>query len=118
MLVEMVLDFLKNNSLNDNIGLESIAKKAYMSPKYFSKLFKQETGQNLTSFIQEIRFEKACELINTTSLSIVEVMHQVGYKDSKFFYQIFKRKTGMTPADYKKNKATNLKSILSDTDIN
>ncbi len=100
-LVDMVLSYMKDHSLNENLRLEDIAKKAYVSPKYFSTLFKQKTGKNLTEFIQDQKIEKACELLKTTDLPVLEIMNKVGYKDSKFFYCIFKRKTGLTPGAYK-----------------
>jgi len=102
-IVDIVLQELKNNALNENsISLEEIARKAYMSPKYFSRLFKQETGQTLTNCIHNIRINRACELLDTTDMSITEIMNCIGYKDTKFFYKLFLRHTSHTPGDYKK----------------
>lgn len=101
VLVDMVLSFLKTNSFNENISLETIAKQAYVSPKYFSRLFKKKTGLNLTQFVHNLRVDKACELLKNTDLPINTIMNRVGYKDSKFFYQIFKRTMNVTPGDYR-----------------
>ena len=101
-LVDMVLSFLKTNSFNEEISLETIAKEAYVSPKYFSRLFKKKTGLNLTQFVNKLRVDKACELLKTTDLPISDIMNRVGYKDSKFFYQMFKRTMNVTPGDYRR----------------
>lgn len=102
-IVDIVLKEIKENALDENTSLEDIAKKAYISPKYFSKLFKQETGQTLMNFIHKIKINRACELLETTNMNISEIINQVGYKDSKFFYKLFLRHTGLTPGDYKSN---------------
>ena len=99
---QLVLNYLESNSYDSNIKLEEIAKKAFISPNYFQKQFKKYTGKSLTQFLHEIRIEKACELIRNSDLPIVEVMTQVGYSDTKFFYDIFRRYTGMTPGRYKR----------------
>ena len=77
-----------------------------MTPKYFSELFKKKTGVSLSSYICELRIHRAAELLVSTDANIEEIMHYVGYNDSKFFYKSFKNMFGMTPAQYrKKNEA-------------
>lgn len=103
-LVNLVLEYMNNNTSNEDIKLETIAKKAYMSPKYFSKLFKQKTGISLTQFIHNIKIDKACELLTDTDLPVIIIMNHVGLKDGKFFYRVFKQKMGVTPGEYRNHK--------------
>lgn len=100
-IVQLVLDFFNASSSFENVKLKDIAEKAFMSPKYFSNLFKKKTGKSLTSFLHEIKIDKACSLLVKTDMSIVEIMDYIGYKDTKFFYSIFKKQTGMTPGQYR-----------------
>ncbi len=101
-LAGLVQGFFSHSSSYARISLESIAQKAYISPKYFSYLFKKKVGVRLSDFIRDIRLERAAEMLEHTHANISEIMAYVGYQDSKFFYKIFKEKYGMTPASYKR----------------
>ena len=59
----------------------------------------KKTGLNLTQFVHKLRVDKACELLKTTDLPISDIMNRVGYKDSNFFYQMFKRTMNVTPGE-------------------
>ncbi|MCT4663042.1 MAG: response regulator [Tissierellales bacterium] len=92
--------YIRNNYGSD-ITLEKIAQKFAISPHYFSKLFKQETGKNFIEFLTEVRIQEAKErLMNGTSIK--EVAIDVGYKDPNYFSRVFKRVTGERPSSYSK----------------
>ena len=111
-IVDLVLNFFKSSSSFENIKLKDIAEKAYMSPKYFSNLFKKKTGETLTGFLLKIKIEKACIMLENTNMSIVEIMEYIGYKDTKYFYSIFAEATGETPGQYRKLKQQEKKEKL------
>ncbi|MDR1093828.1 MAG: AraC family transcriptional regulator [Clostridiales bacterium] len=100
-LVHLVLDYFNINKTKD-IRLDEIAKRAFFSPKYFQRLFKRQTGKSLTDFLHEQRVKAACELLEKTDKSVTQIMNEVGYNDTKFFYSIFKRYMKTTPGNYKK----------------
>ena len=81
--------------------MEELAARFYLSPSYFSRIFKEITGGNAIGCLQEFRMEKACEMLLTTSWSVSEIARQVGYSDQKYFYELFRRKTGMPPGKYR-----------------
>lgn len=101
-LEEIVLEFFTQFSSYENIHISDIAKTIYVSPKYFSNLFKKRTGKNLSAFIQQIKLDRASSLLKNSKMNILEIMNMVGYNDSKFFYQIFKKQFGVTPGEYRK----------------
>ncbi len=101
-LVDIVFAYLQNFSAYPKINLEELAKKANVSPKYFSKIFKEKVGQNLTDFIRDYRLKYAAELLVNSDITVVEIMLYAGYQDSKYFYEIFTEKYGMTPAKFRK----------------
>jgi YesN/AraC family two-component response regulator len=75
---------------------------SFISKNYFSKLFKEVTGTNVSDYIQYLRVDQACHLLKTTELKVTNIAFQVGFKDMKFFYEVFKKITGKTPGDYRK----------------
>lgn len=102
-VINKVLDYLQRNYAKA-MRLEDVARQTLLSPTYFAAVFKNATGQSLFEYIHKIRVEEACKLITETEGSITEIMLEVGYSDSKFFYQIFKRYTNMTPGEYRKRE--------------
>lgn len=84
-------DYAKKLSLN------VLAEQVYVSPVYLSNLFKKTLGQTITEYIQKVRIDRARELLRDSSLAIADVAEQVGYTDIKYFAQVFKKATGVTP---------------------
>ena len=72
-----------------------------ISPYYFSKVFKEESGLNFIEYLTNIRIDKAKELLDSTSLSIKEICVSCGYTDPNYFSRSFKKKVGVTPTEYK-----------------
>lgn len=101
-IINAVIQELENN-LSGDFNLDTFAQKVYMSPKYFSRFFKQSVGMTFIEFVHRQRINKACELLKDTDMSIADIMQSVGYSDGKSFYRIFKRYKGVTPSIYRKN---------------
>lgn len=92
-----------NGHLNEDISVYSISEKLYLSPTYFSKLFKHITGEGCNSYIIRKRIEKAKSLLNTTSMKAGKIATLVGYKDTNYFSLAFKKQTGMSPTEYRES---------------
>jgi two-component system, response regulator YesN len=88
----------------DELTVKDLARKYAVNPDYLSTMYKKETGQTIIKHLNSIRIEKACLLMNTTSLSVSEIVKSVGFKDIQYFYKVFKKITGLTPAEYRKNE--------------
>lgn len=84
-----------------NLSLDCLASEVHLSPSYLSRLFKKETGENLSTYVQNIRIQEAKVLLKTTGLRGYEVGEQVGIPDPVYFSRIFKKVTGMKPKDYR-----------------
>jgi two-component system response regulator YesN len=85
----------------EHATLYSVAQKVYMTPTYLSSLFKLNTGKTFIDQLTDIRINKAKELLKNTHLKNYEVAEKVGYKDSRYFSQIFKKKVGLSPSEYR-----------------
>lgn len=100
-MIEKAMAYLRDNFSN-RIRIEDIAKTVFLSPGYFATVFKNQTGCNPTEYIRKIRISQACDMLAGSDKSVSEIIYDVGYRDAKFFYQIFRRYTGMTPGEYRK----------------
>jgi len=87
---------------NTAIKLEDLARLTNYNPTYFSGIFKQETGMTFSEYLTHVRINNAKELLRTTNINISSIAAQVGYKDEKHFYKLFKKIIGITPLKYRK----------------
>lgn len=100
--VQYTVDYIHRH-YQENINLKAIADQIHISPSYLSLLFKQETGINFIDYLNRCRLEKAKELLNDPKYRICEIAYQVGYNDEKYFYQVFKRYTGLTASQFRES---------------
>lgn len=100
--VEYTLNYILKNYQN-NITLQEIADKVNYSPGYLSLLFKQETGTNFIDYLNRYRINKAKSLLKDTNYKNYEIAYKVGYQDEKYFYQVFKKYTGLTASQYRES---------------
>lgn len=91
------------DNYNNDITLEDVAAHVFLSPVYFSRLFKQKAGENFIDFLLKTRMEKAKEILLKPEYKIYEICSMVGYKSTKYFYRLFKNYTGSTPTEYRNN---------------
>lgn len=90
-----------NNCYNKEIGLDDVAEFVQLSPAYFSRLFKQETGENFIDYLIKVRMEHGKRLLETTTHKTYEISQMVGYKKSKYFSKLFKKYSGYTATEYR-----------------
>ncbi|MBR6451941.1 MAG: response regulator [Lachnospiraceae bacterium] len=102
--VEIAKGYILKN-YNKDISLDDVSREVDISPYYFSKLFKEETGENFIEYLTGIRIEEAKKLLTSSRLSMKEICAQVGYADPNYFSRIFKKTVGVTPTEYKGEKA-------------
>ena len=92
--------FIAEN-FSKEISLDDVSRYVDISPYYFSKLFKQEAGQNFIEYLTELRIRHAKTLLNNPGLSIKEICALSGYSDPNYFSRIFKKYEGVTPSEYR-----------------
>jgi transcriptional regulator GlxA family with amidase domain len=88
-----------------DVSISVLADRAGMGPRNFIRRFKAATGRLPGSYIQMLRVSAARELLEDGATSIQAVSSQIGYIDVAFFRGLFKRHTGMTPAEYRRRFA-------------
>jgi transcriptional regulator GlxA family with amidase domain len=92
--------FLQAN-YKTNMSVEALADNVAMSPRTFLRRFKAATGRLPGSYAQAVRVEAAKAMLERERTPVQSIASAVGYEDVSFFRALFKRATGMTPADYR-----------------
>lgn len=99
-VVEKIQLYMKHN-YQKNLTQDFIASLFYLNRSYLSTLFKHRTGMKFIDYLNEIRIEKAKEMLSGSSRKMYQISKAVGYDNPKYFFRIFKKKTGLTPEQYR-----------------
>jgi len=99
-MVDRAVRFIQEG-FQEELSLEDVAEHVHLNPYYFSKVFKQQTGETFIDYVTSLRIEKAKEWMRDSQLSMKEVCYLVGYKDPNYFSRVFKKVTGVTPSEYR-----------------
>lgn len=100
--VQKALTYIDAN-LAGSLSLRTLAETLSVSSGYLSTLFKKETGQTLTEYINRRRINHATHLLESTRLQVQTVAQHCGIVDVQYFSRIFKRIIGMTPKEYRES---------------
>jgi len=101
-VINEIKTFVKENFAK-GITLGELAHKFNMSSSNLSQLFLRIEGMNFTEYLNELRVNKAKELLKTTDLKIYSIADQVGFNDSYYFSSWFKKIVGVSPTTYREN---------------
>jgi len=85
------------------LSLEEIARASGLSAPYFSTIFKEEMGENLSSYLNRLRIERTVTLLTETGKSLNEIAKLCGFEDQSWFSKIFKNFTGISPGKFREN---------------
>ncbi|MBU3184658.1 AraC family transcriptional regulator [Clostridium estertheticum] len=91
-----------NKNYGENLTLEFLSKRFFISTYYLSRTFKKVTGLNLNQYVNTIRIKAAEKLLFSTELNITNISEKVGYRSITHFGRAFKSITGVSPLKYKK----------------
>ena len=105
-LMQAAIQYVHNNYERE-ISITDIAKYVFLSPSYFTRAFKEDTGMSPMQYLLNIRIKRSCELLVETDLKIGEIAHSVGFSNQQRFNDMFKKQTNMTPMQYR-NSSKNI----------
>lgn len=91
------------NRYTEELTATQIAHLCNLSVSYFGVLFKQYTGKTFVNYVNQVRIEKAMELLRSTDMKIYEVSEEVGYSSLPYFNRVFKHVANVTPNEYRKS---------------
>lgn len=102
VIVDNVKEYVINNIAED-LSLNAVSEKVFVSPQYLSKVFKEHMGMNFSEYVTNCRMEKAAELLLSENASVETIAGMVGYNTPHYFIKKFKEKYGVTPKMYRIN---------------
>lgn len=105
-LIHNLQDWLKHNA-TQSFSIADLAIKVSLSERQLKRRFKQATGEPPLAYIQALRMEIAKYALETTDHQVEKVSNEAGYEDVRFFRQLFKRYTGLSPSEYRSKFALN-----------
>ncbi|GKU77337.1 response regulator [Paenibacillus sp. L3-i20] len=93
------------NHFQEDISLQDVASRFFLSREYIARKFKQEYGVTLLDYLSRIRIDKSKLLLHNPHLRIAQVAEMVGYHDEKYFSRVFKKLVGINPGEYRKDQS-------------
>ena len=103
-IIDDVIYYIDHN-YQTNITLENIAPLFGYNSSYLGKIFSKKMGMNFNAYLDHVRTEKAKEILQTSKAQVYKVAEMVGYKNVDYFHIKFKKHTGCSPAEYRKQNS-------------
>ena len=101
-VISKALQYVDDN-YRDDIHREEIADMIYVSPNYFSKLFRRNVGMSFREYVNKLRIEESKRLLLSTNMTISEIAVYIGYFNISYFSTVFHKLVGISPAEFRLN---------------
>lgn len=98
--IRMARNYIEQH-YSEDLSVAALAERFGMRANYFSSRFKQEVGCSAVRLIATCRVRKACEYLERSDWSIVDIARRVGYEDPQYFFRVFKKEMGLSPLQYR-----------------
>ena len=99
-LVSRVVEYIHGHC-QEELRLDTLAKRFHMSKYYFSHVFKQEIGESPYSYLTRARIAQAKRMLVYETTSVMEISQRCGFSTPNHFSDLFRQKTGMSPNEYR-----------------
>lgn len=101
----MALSYINRNFTRE-LSLTQLSEYVYANPSTLSSEFNAEVGMSLSEYVTGLRVSRAQRLLDTTGLSVSEIAQESGFSSVKYFRELFKRQTGLSPQAYREQRDT------------
>lgn len=100
-IIQKAISYI-NENISENISLDAIAEYVYLSPSYFSRLFKKEMGVSFTDYLNKARVEESKKYLADIKLSMSDISNIIGFSDQSYYTKVFKKFEGLSPGQFRK----------------
>lgn len=101
--IEISIKYIHDN-FKQKLPLQLLASNVFLNPQYFSRIFKKEVGVSYIDYINKLKIEYACKLLETTSYPAYRISSECGFTDPSYFNRVFVQHMNMTPKAYNRRK--------------
>ncbi|SHJ37656.1 helix-turn-helix domain-containing protein [Parasporobacterium paucivorans] len=102
-IVYKTIEYIKMNCFK-KLTLDEIADSVYLSKTYLSSIFKKETGQSITNYINNVRIDKSKSILLLENSSIIDIANACGFEDHSYYTKVFKNIVGVPPKKFRENR--------------
>lgn len=102
--VDLIKKYIDEHFTDTDFSLENISRELSYNKKYISHVFKKHFGTGITEYVNTVRIQNACTMIEQGFTSVCDIADRSGYSDSQYFSKMFKTKMGFTPTEYIKER--------------
>lgn len=102
-MIDMAIHFMKEN-LEKKITVPDIAKHVGYSSSHFVAIFNNRVGYSPIAYLNQLKMQRACQLLDLTDLKVYQISYKVGINDCYYFSRLFHKEIGITPLAYRKQK--------------
>lgn len=106
-LIQSIKKYVDENFSDQDLSLNSICAHYNYNPKYISTLFKKYFKVGINEYVNTIRIQEACTLINDNMTSVKDIAAKCGFRDQYYFSRVFKSRLGISPSQYIQNQKEN-----------
>ncbi|MEG6522913.1 response regulator transcription factor [Desulfotomaculum sp. 1211_IL3151] len=99
--IEKARKYIHDN-FRQKLTLQDVSSYAFLNPQYFSRIFRKEVGVSYTDYVNKLRIEYACKLLETTSYPAYRISSECGFTDPSYFNRVFVQQMNMTPKAYRR----------------
>ena len=103
-IIQSATAYLEKNYSDPDLSLRVLADLSDLSPAYFGKLFTAQTTYSFTDYLNNLRMDHAAEMLTETKKTVTQISQDVGILNTNYFYNLFKKRFGMTPVAYRRSK--------------
>jgi len=100
-IIKVAINYM-NENIEKPLSLKEISEFTGYSPSRFSAIFKSRTGHSTLNYFNQLKVNKACELLETTNMKINQICSKVGIDDNYYFSRLFTKVVGISPKQYRK----------------
>ncbi|KGK85057.1 histidine kinase [Desulfosporosinus sp. HMP52] len=100
-LIEKSLKYIHDN-FKQKLPLQLVSSKVFLNPQYFSRIFKKEVGVSYIDYVNKLKIEYACKLLETTDYPAYRISSECGFTDPSYFNRVFVQQMNMTPKAYRR----------------
>lgn len=104
VMMQTALEYIRNNC-HKNLTVQQVSDYLHISTSYFWKRFSSQMPCTFNDYLTECRIRKAIQLLGDHEMRIYEIAAQCGYKDHRYFSNVFRKLVGVTPTEYRNGSA-------------